>query len=361
MKNIAYFISSHGFGHASRACAVMNELEKSGDYHFTLFTEVPQWFFMDSLNFEFNYKIYKSDVGLIQDDPFNENLSATIIALEKRFPVSINELVELSNSFSQLKIDLVICDISPVGILAADAVSIPSLLIENFTWDWIYDAYQEHRSEFTKFSFYLNNVFNKATFHLQTDPVCNRITKFPLLNPIFREPTQFRANIRNELGIGEKEVFVLITMGGIPFNIPDSLSLSKYKGMRIVIPGSNIDKEMNFKNILFLPHHHRYYHPNLVQASDIVIGKIGYSTIAETYSAGLPFLYISRNSFRESPYLEEFVQERMVGEEIGRDFLDNENWLDVVMEFIRRPKIISPVVNGAKEVSEFIKNNILFP
>ena len=132
MKNVAYFISSHGFGHAARACAVMHELNKMGEYHFIIFSEVPLWFFQESLKFKFDYQIYKSDVGLIQQDPFNENLTDTLKALEKIYPVSSDEIFRLKKIFSNLKIDLVICDISPVGIIAANDASIPTLSNREF-------------------------------------------------------------------------------------------------------------------------------------------------------------------------------------------------------------------------------------
>lgn len=358
MKKIAYFISSHGFGHAARASAVMNELNKLGKYQFVIFSEVPIWFFQETLKFLFDYKIYKTDVGLIQNDPFNEDLKETIKALEKIFPVASDELLELSKILFKLKIDLVICDISPIGILAANSASIPSLLIENFTWDWIYKPYQEQFPEFTRFSNYLQEIFNKSSFHLQTEPICNRRKKYPLINPIFREPTKKRTQVRNELGVGQNELLVLITMGGIPFIIPDSLSFTGYKNLKIVIPGANVKNETVFENILFLPHHHHYFHPNLVHASDIVIGKIGYSTIAETFSADLPFLFISRKGFRESFYLEEFVKKRMIGKEIKHNFLDNDDWLSVAMEIYQRSKEKSQIINGAKEASNFIMSII---
>ncbi|HZK61294.1 MAG TPA: glycosyltransferase family protein [Anaerovoracaceae bacterium] len=354
MKKIAYFISSHGFGHAARAFAVMHELNKLGKYQFVIFSEVPLWFFQETLKFKFDYKIYKTDVGLIQNDPFIENLKETIKALEKIYPVASDELLGLSKILSKLKIDLVICDISPIGILAANSASIPSLLIENFTWDWIYKSYQDQYPEFTKFTGYLQDIFNEANFHLQTEPICNQRIKYPLINPIFREPTQKRKQIRNELGVGQNELLVLITMGGIPFIIPDSLSFARYKNLKIVFPGANVKNETVFENILFLPHHHHYFHPNLVHASDIVIGKIGYSTIAETFSACLPFLFISRKGFRESFYLEEFVKKRMIGKEIERNFLDNDDWLSIAMEFYQRSRGKTQIINGANEASDFI-------
>ena len=48
---IAVFISPHGYGHASRAAAVMAALaDLDAAVEFEIFTTVPPWFFRDSLS-----------------------------------------------------------------------------------------------------------------------------------------------------------------------------------------------------------------------------------------------------------------------------------------------------------------------
>ena len=42
------------------------------------------------------------------------------------------------------------------------------------------------------------------------------------------------------------------------------------------------------KNVILLPANTDLYHPDLVHAADAVVAKLGYSTVAETYSAGVP-------------------------------------------------------------------------
>ena len=47
---IAYFVTPHGFGHAARAAAVMVALQEIDPaIQFDIFTQVPRWFFQDSL------------------------------------------------------------------------------------------------------------------------------------------------------------------------------------------------------------------------------------------------------------------------------------------------------------------------
>ncbi len=83
-RPIAYFISPHGYGHASRACAVMEVLHaRNSQLRFEIFTRVPAWFFESSLLFPFGYHSLASDVGLVQSSPLVEDLQATLASLEQ--------------------------------------------------------------------------------------------------------------------------------------------------------------------------------------------------------------------------------------------------------------------------------------
>ena len=56
-------------------------------------------------------------------------------------------------------------------------------------------------------------------------------------------------------------------------------------------------------NVWLLPHRSGFFHPDLVQAADAVVGKIGYSTLAETCRARIPYGFVPRAGFRESAVL----------------------------------------------------------
>ena len=79
MYRIAYFITPHGFGHAARASAVMEAVNKiDPSVSFDIFTTVPRWFFENSLSGRFTYNEFTTDVGLIQKTPFLHDLEQTI-------------------------------------------------------------------------------------------------------------------------------------------------------------------------------------------------------------------------------------------------------------------------------------------
>ena len=66
-RRLAYFVSPHGFGHAARACAVMQAVRTAWpDVVFEVFTLVPEWFFAESLGSGFRHHLLRTDVGLVQ-------------------------------------------------------------------------------------------------------------------------------------------------------------------------------------------------------------------------------------------------------------------------------------------------------
>jgi UDP-N-acetylglucosamine:LPS N-acetylglucosamine transferase len=96
------------------------------------------------------------------------------------------------------------------------------------------------------------------------------------------------------------------------------------------------------------------YHPDLVAACDGVIGKVGYSTLAEVYQAGVPFGYIRRPRFRESAPLAAFIDREMVSMEItGEQFRDS-SWLDRVSELCRCPRDREKRENGSMAAAAFL-------
>ena len=83
---LACFVTPHGFGHAARACAVLAALGKRRPLAVELFTAVPRWFFADSLSVPFSYHEVRTDVGLAQHDALDEDLEATVRALDAFLP-----------------------------------------------------------------------------------------------------------------------------------------------------------------------------------------------------------------------------------------------------------------------------------
>ncbi len=175
VKRIAYFVTPHGFGHAARAAAVMKALaDIDAAVQFEIFTTVPSWFFQDSMATGFNYHHLVTDIGLVQKSAFQADLDDTLRRLNGFFPLATSLIAQTAETIKSLNCVLIICEIAPMGILVAKEAGIPSILVENFTWDWLYQQYTATDSRINRYIDYLQPIFNAASYHIQTEPVCSR-------------------------------------------------------------------------------------------------------------------------------------------------------------------------------------------
>src|SRR5262249_44139036 len=139
---VAYFITAHGFGHATRACAVMAAAQAlEPDLHFDIFTAAPEFVFRDSLLGHFTVHQAVTDIGLVQKSALIEDAAATAAKLDEFLPFDTFLFRSWADWLERLQCELVVCDIAALGLAVAEAAGLPSLLIENFTWDWVYRAY----------------------------------------------------------------------------------------------------------------------------------------------------------------------------------------------------------------------------
>jgi hypothetical protein len=356
--SIAYIISSHGYGHAARAAAVMLALlKKNPEIHFEVFTQVTPGFFQPQLSNHLTFHREWTDIGLVQNGPFIEDIPATLQSLDDFLSQSSQIIDRLKTQIQKSGCRLVICDIAPIGIAAAAAAGVHSILVENFTWDWIYAGYPEWRSAFAPSMRVFEDWFHQADEHIQTQPVCSPDSHADLLTlPVGRKPLKSKSAVYSSLDIPLEAKTVLITTGGIE-NQPTFLDLlSQHKGVYFLVPGGSKDGFHIQGNLIAFPHQSDLYHPDLVHACDAVIGKVGYSTIAEVYSAGVPFGYVPRLQFREMGPLVEFIQQYIPGLQILPAAFASAAWLDNLDELFSLPRMVHDGPDGAGQIADFILN-----
>lgn len=354
---IAYFVSSHGYGHATRACAVMVALQAAHPQtRFEIFTQIPHWLFAESLSQPFGYHELLTDIGLAQQTAMQEDLPETCRRLAQFIPFEASHLDQLARQLRQLRCRLVVCDIAPLGIAVAKAARLPSILIENFTWDWIYEGYLPTEPCLAAHAAYFHNLFQQARYHIQTEPVCNPHPTAMTVKPVSRKIRATAAEIRQQLQIPQSAKLVLLTMGGIAWEQPFINQLADQSAYQVVVAGQSQTERRG--NLLLLDRASGLHHPDLINAADAVIGKLGYSTLAEIYQAGVPYGYLARPQFRESPPLVEFVAREMQGLSLSETDLSSGRWLERLPDLLALPRLKRDYENGADTVARFIASII---
>lgn len=348
-----FFISSHGFGHAARATAIIAAVNRlMPGSRFTVFTTVPTWFFESTLDTKVVLIPLDADLGLVQTDALTEDLPATLHELQRRIPFPESILDGLSQRVDALGGDVVVCDIAPLGLAVARRCGVPSVLVENFTWDWIYRGYLDECPGLEPVAAYLEEVFAGATYHVQTEPVCSPSTNARQVAPVSRKPRVRRAHVRRRLGVPADAPLAVVSMGGVGWSYDTLATGPDGHDLWVVAFGS--ETLVRDRHVIRLPHHSEFFHPDLIHAADVVVGKLGYSTLAEVWSAGVRLGYLARPRFRESPALEAWAQRELPCRRLEASALVTGKWLDTAGDLLQEPRGQASRVGGADEVARFL-------
>jgi hypothetical protein len=150
VRNICFYVSDHGWGHAARATAIVKRLARSAS----------------------NVKVYvRTDAGF---ELMNRSLKSELVQVARRrndFGVKYHPLrqldVDREGTYSELKrwvdgwdtyieeekrycrsreIDVIISDIPPQPFMVASELGIPSIGVSSFEWAWVYERWPTWRS-----------------------------------------------------------------------------------------------------------------------------------------------------------------------------------------------------------------------
>ena len=346
---IACFISPHGFGHATRVIAVLKALQSFKTIRPQFITTVPEVLFKtSSLNYSYHPVI--TDVGLKQRDGFSFDLRATVAALNDFIPFqpdTIDGLQQLCSSAT-----MVVSDISILGIHIARLLNLPSVLVENFTWDWIYTHFPD-QDELLSFIPTFEYLYAQADARIQTEPTCNplpcSLTCQPIARPLSATPHLFRQTLSHK---EQQKKLVLITTGGVPTGLPFLSQLHQANNCLFVLTGQSQSKKLD-GNVYTIAHDSEFKHQDLIHSADLVICKSGYSTIAECCQSRAAIVCVRRESFAESAHLETFVLDKLGGVSISHEQFLSGQWLGDLDSLLSRKREIFET-DGAQRAARFI-------
>ena len=352
---LACFITYHGFGHASRSLAVLTKLHAlKPDLHFRIFSEVPHWFLAENLDSKsFEHHKVMVDVGLVQANPFKHDLPSTINRLDEFLPFSKDDLNPIVETLKSTSCSAVLCDVSALGIAAGQKAGLPTILLENFTWDWMYEEYLDDFPTFSPKIDILRALYNRVDLRLQTEPICNPLPAVTRISPIARPFRASKEKTRAILGTQPEDQLVLLTTGGIRGDYSMKESLLEHPDTCFLLSGSK-ETLRREANLIHIPHQSGHHYPDLVRASDAIVGKAGYGTVAEVMAAGIPFARILRENFRESQVLGSYLDKEGEGFAMSPSEFASASWLNRLEELLAYPRKKNRQLDGAAQAAEHI-------
>lgn len=338
---VVFYVSGHGFGHASRSIEIINALvDRRPDVSVIVRSPVAPWLFALTARPGVVLEPLQCDTGIAQIDSLHLDERKTI-EQAWAFLATMGERVAAEASRLQdLKADLVVADIPPLGIAAAHAAGVSAIACGNFTWDWIYAAYEGGGGLAAS----IGDIYRNTTLALRL-PMWGGFGTIPSVRDVpfvARHSTRDPDEVRRALGYSPHERLVLLSFGGYGLPI-DADALSALKGYRIV------DTEKLDEPALYAG---GFRYEDLVRAVDVVLTKPGYGIISECLANDTALLYTSRGHFVEYDVLVAAMPRFLRCAFIGHDDLFAGRWqphLDSVLAQPAPPE--SPATNGAAIVA----------
>ncbi|XP_030551692.2 L-arabinokinase-like [Rhodamnia argentea] len=349
----AYYVTGHGFGHATRVVEVVRHLILAGhDVH--VVTGAPDFVFTSEIQSPrlFIRKVLL-DCGAVQADALTVDRLASLekyseTAVVPRASILATE-VEWLNS---VKADLVVSDVVPVACRAAADAGIRSVCVTNFSWDFIYAEYvmaagNHHR----KIVWQIAEDYSHCEFLIRFPGYCpmpafRDVIDVPL---VVRRLHKSRKEVRKELGIGDDVKLVILNFGGQPsgWKLEEKYLPPGWLGL---VCGASESENLppNFVKLA-----KDAYTPDVIAASDCMLGKIGYGTVSESLAYKRPFVFVRRDYFNEEPFLRNMLEYYQAGVEMIRRDLLTGHWKPYLEHAISLKPCYEGGINGG-EVAAYI-------
>lgn len=341
MSTVVFYISGHGFGHASRSIEVINALiDRRRDLRVVARSQVARWLFQRTAHPSVELSRVQTDTGVVQIDSLRLDARETIHRA-REFMAFFDQRVDAEVKFLQAHdVSLVMADLPPLGIAAAHAAGLPAIAFGNFTWDWIYAGY--HGGDDVARA--IGDVYAHTTLALRLPmhggfQTMKQIVDIPF---VARHSKRDPDDTRRALGIPLSKPIALVSFGG--YGLRDA-SKPDAPGYHVLWPGDVDESAMYDKG---------YRYEDLVRAVDVVVTKPGYGIISECIANDTAILYTSRGDFREYPVLVQEMPQYLRCAFIDHEDLFSGNWaphLDRLLADSKKPR---PQTNGASIAAEEI-------
>ena len=367
MHPIVWYISGHGFGHASREIEIINALrDRRPDIPIVIRTGAKRWIFDLTLRSPVDFQPTECDTGVVQIDSLRLDEAETIrraAAFYADFPARVEAERACLASIGPA---LVVGDVPPLAFAAAHAAGIPSIAIANFTWDWIYDGYEPERfgapglvERIAEACAHANLFFRLPMwggFEMARPEVT---TDLPL---VARRSTRDPMETRRALGLPCDRTLVLLSFGGHGLKGLSPAAFDSFGDEYVAVLTGHLEMSQaareSRRGVIEFDEQGLYdagwRYEDLVAAVDVVATKPGYGIIAECAAHQTALLYTSRGHFIEYEVLVQEMPRYVRSQFIPQDALFAGEWRPYLEELLSQDRPEPADVTGAAVAADQI-------
>ncbi|MCU0612470.1 MAG: hypothetical protein MUE60_11860 [Candidatus Eisenbacteria bacterium] len=352
---VVAYVSGHGFGHAVRTSVILGELmDLIPSTRVVIKTTAPPWIFR-ALGRRASVLAQEVDCPPVQADAFSLEIEETLSRMRAWLDHKECWLEVEAAWLRENRPSLVLADISPLALVAANRRGIPAALIANFTWEWILRRAELRDPRTVPLANEFAECTSQATWCFLTSPaVANVDHPRPItVGLVGRRCGIDRQEVRRQLGIGKDTVAVLLSFGGLDVGCVDFAPLADLRG----ITWLSTSPRPQLPECRCIPR--GFEHPCLVSAADVVVGKLGYSTVAETLIHGTPFLSAPRMHWPEDDLLRGALESRLPTARVPWDRFVSGRWREDLLALCGRGRAEEQRPYGGRQVAVLLSAALL--
>ena len=353
---VAFYVSSHGFGHAARQIEVINEIGRARpDVRIVMRSRAPASFVEQSLLVPVALQQADTDTGVVQIDSLHIDEDATAQRAASFYETFSGRAHAEAEVLRALDASLVVADIPPLACAAAARAGIPSIVLGNFTWDWIYAAYPQFEILAPGVIGAIGSAYALATRALRLPLHGGFATMRSVVQDvafIARRSHRSRGEVRHALGLSPHDTVVLASFGGHNLGL-DYGAIAPGNPFRLLLTDYEYPGGREASNLVRVARASlaeaglRY--EDLIAASDVVVGKPGYGIVSECVANGTAFLYARRDRFAEEDVFEREMPTMLRCRQIERQALMAGDWrADIEVLLAQPPPSSTPATDGAE-------------
>ena len=331
-------ISAHGFGHLAQVAPVLNALaagtpdldaarleapvfrvsgrEVSGlelpgpDAHprdpqgleISVQSALPRQRLATRLRCPFTHLARATDLGMAMRDALNVEIDES---LQAHLDFHADWEDRVAAEAAQLRedgVDAVLSDVSYLALAAAAAAGIPAVALSSLHWAGVFEHYCGDRPGAAAVLEDMNAAYAGARAFLRLTPAMPMpgLANAVDVGPVADAGRERRAELRDALGLSSSVRLVLVSLGGLPFQL-DFTNWPRLKGVFYLAQrGGAHPQLLDFGSL-------GWAFPELLAASDVLLTKPGYGSFVEAATAGVAVLSLPRRDWPEEPHLSDWL------------------------------------------------------
>ncbi|MBL8258419.1 MAG: hypothetical protein JNM60_01230 [Candidatus Competibacteraceae bacterium] len=335
-KRLYVALSGHGFGHLAQVAPVLNAWrERWPQAKLTLQSALSEAALRQRIDGPFDHVALAADFGMVMVDALETKIPESLAAYRQFHAEWEARLAEQERALRAAQPDGVLADVPYLTLAAAHRLRIPALALCSLNWADILAGYCPNIPDLAELRKPMLSAYNSAKAFLQPTPSMPMpdLSNVQKLGPIAAVGRNRRAEIDRRLGLREREIVVLMGLGGVDMR-PPLEAWPEQPGVRWLVPPNWAVSRPDMLDWGVLEDCSMV---DLIRSCDVLFTKPGYGAFTEAACNGARALYVARDDWPEEPWLSRWLVEHGNAVKVGRSRLDSGDLADALRLLLERP------------------------